>query len=284
VRIVVTGAHGTLGSDICDSMAEHFETTAFDLDDFDVSDLEPTRARISLNNPDLIVHCAAYTDVDRAEEDSEHAFRVNATGTKNVALVSDELSIPMVYISTDYVFNGAKRSPYLEGDRPDPLSVYGKSKLAGEKWVKRLLHNFFIVRTSCLFGKEGDTFIRKILRKADAESSARGEISVVDDQLLSPTYTLDLAKALLILIQSQSYGIYHITNSGHCSWFQLARTVFDCLGIETKLLPVGLDSYSQAARRPRFSVLDNSLFEKNFGVRLRHWEEALKEFLHALDQ
>jgi dTDP-4-dehydrorhamnose reductase len=274
-----------LGSDICDIVGKHFEITPFDLDHFDVADLESTRARISQKNPDLIVHCAAYTDVDGAERDPEMAFRVNTTGTKNVALVSDELSVPMVYISTDYVFNGAKGSPYLEADRPDPLNVYGESKLAAEDWVKKLLSRFFIVRTSWLFGSRGRSFVHKIVKAwTDIESSASPPLPVVADQFGSPTYTIDLAKSVQMLIQSESYGIYHVTNSGHCSWFEFAKKIFDCLGIRAELVSVDSGSLAQAARRPKFSVLDNSLFETNFGVRLRSWEDALQEFLHTFDR
>jgi dTDP-4-dehydrorhamnose reductase len=274
-----------LGSDICDIVGEHFEITPFASDDFDVADLESTRARISQKNPDLIVHCAAYTDVDGAERERETAFRINTTGTRNVALVSDELSVPMVYISTDYVFNGAKASPYLEGDRPDPLNVYGESKLAGEKWIRRLLSRFFIVRTSWLFGSRGRSFVHKIVQaSAGLQSSGSAHLPVVADQFGSPTYTIDLAKSVQILIQSESYGIYHVTNSGHCSWFEFAEKVFDYLGIEAELVPVDSNYFPQVARRPRFSVLDNSLWERNFGMRLPHWEDALREFLRTFNR
>ena len=269
-----------LGSDICAILGNQSEIVPFDLKDFDVTDLESGRNIISQAKPDLLLHCAAYTDVDGAEREPERAFETNATGTKNMALVAKDLSIPMLYISTDYIFDGEKGSPYVESDKPAPLNVYGESKLAGESWVTRLLSRYFIVRTSWLFGRRGRSFIRKIIdASAAAQSSGSAQLPVVADQFGSPTYTVDLARGLATLIRSQSWGVYHVTNAGHCSWFQYAEKVFGLLRIEVKLVPVDSAQFPQAAKRPEFAVLDNAAWQKNFGARLRPWQDALEEFL-----
>lgn len=278
-----------LGSDVCKVIGEHREIFPFDIDDFDIVDRRSTQEKISAKGPDLIIHCAAYTDVDGAEREQEKAFTINAIGTRNVALVSQGLDIPMLYISTDYIFDGEKNSPYLENDHPNPLNVYGKSKFAGEKYVKNLLRKFYIVRTAWLYGANGDNFIYKILRASNRlehssnqqDSANQSELRVVYDQVGNPTYTLDLAKALDLIVESQRYGIYHVTNQGYCSWYQFAGKIFEILKKEVRLKPVDSKFFNQAARRPRFSALENSVWSKTFGRKLRHWEDALKDFLSS---
>lgn len=278
-----------LGSDVCKVLGAQREIVPFDIDDFDIVDSTSAQQRISESRPDLVIHCAAYTDVDRAEREQERVFDVNERGTKNVALVSQQLNIPMVYMSTDYVFDGEKNSPYREGDPPNPLNQYGRSKLAGEEWVKRLLKKFFIVRTSGLYGENGDSFIHRIVRAASSSrysctpqgSANQSELKVVDDQVGNPTYTVDLAEALNLLIESQCYGIYHITNSGFCSWYQFAKKVFEILGREVRLKAVDSVSLHQTAKRPRFSALENFAWANTSEKKLRHWEDALKDFLSS---
>ncbi len=284
MRIVVTGARGMLGSDVCNVIGGHQKIFPFDVDDFDIVDQKSTREKILEKSPDFIVHCAAYTDVDRAEEEEERTSAVNGMGARNVALVSRQLDIPMLYVSTDYVFDGKKSSPYLENDRPTPLNVYGKAKLAGEQHVRNLLTRFYIVRTAWLYGKNGTNFIYKILKASGLphDSANQNELPVIHDQIGNPTYTLDLAKALDRLIESECYGTYHITNSGFCSWYQLAKKVFEILSIEVKLKPIDSDSFDQAAKRPRFSALENLAWREAFDNELRPWEDALKDFLSSI--
>jgi dTDP-4-dehydrorhamnose reductase len=282
VKIAVTGARGMLGNDVCRVLADTRELVPFDIDDFDVVDSIRTLQKISECHPDLLIHCAAYTDVDGAEREPRKAFEVNEGGTKNVALVSRQLEIPLVYISTDYVFDGKKDSPYLESDPPNPLNIYGKSKLAGEQWVRKILTQFFVVRTSWLYGKNGWSFIHKILRaSASGACSPYRELRVVDDQLGSPTYTVDLARALDLLVDSTDYGTYHIANTGFCSWYQLAQKTFEILGREVKLSAVTSASFPEMANRPRFSALANSTWTMVFGRQLRSWEAALRDFLQS---
>ncbi len=284
--VAVTGAHGMLGSDVCTVLGEHREILPFDIDDFDIADEISTQKHLSQTNPDLIIHCAAYADVDRAEQKRDEAFRINSIGTKNVATVSQRFDIPMVYISTDYVFDGEKSSPYLEGDSPNPINVYGKSKLEGEKWVKALLSKFYIVRTSWLYGKNGENFVYKILKVSNLPqySTRRNQLAVVDDQVGSPTYTLDVAKALDCLIQTEYYGVYHITNTGFCSWYRFAQKIFEILGKEVSLKAVNSSCFRQAAIRPKYSVLDNPAWSRTFGIELRPWQDALKDFLSSFQQ
>jgi len=272
-----------LGSDVCKVLADRKELIPFDIDDFDVVDARRTLQKISEYRPHLLIHCAAYTDVDGAEREPQKAFAVNEEGTKNVALASRELDIPMVYVSTDYVFDGEKDSPYRESDTPNPLNVYGRSKLAGEQWVRKILTRFFVVRSSWLYGENGQSFIHRILRASASavRSSSHKELRVVNDQLGGPTYTVDLARALNLLVESTHYGVYHITNSGFCSWYELAEKTFEILGKEVRLKAVPSASFLETAKRPRFSVLENSAWKMVFGEQLRSWETALSDFLQS---
>lgn len=289
MKIAVTGARGMLGSDICKVLGSRKEIFPFDVDDFDIVDWRSTQEKISEKRPDLVIHCAAYTDVDRAEHEQEKAFSVNAIGTRNVALVCQRLEIPILYISTDYVFDGKKGSPYFETDQPNPLNVYGRSKLAGEEYVKTFLKKFYIVRTAWLYGKNGENFVYKILRAATPQfdESNPGELKVVADQIGNPTYTFDLAEALDLLTESECYGVYHITNKGYCSWYQFAKKIFEILKRDVRLKPCDSSSFhstgssGQRARRPKFSALENFVWSKTFNKKLRHWEEALEDFISS---
>jgi len=270
-----------LGTDVCQVFRARREVFGFDVDDFDIADWRETHQRLRNETPDLIVHCAGYTDVDGAETHEEKAFAVNATGTRNVALVCQKLHIPMVYISTDYVFDGSRNTPYHEHDVANPLNVYGKSKLAGEEHVKNLLTRFYIVRTAWLYGRNGENFVYKVLKQASQNSTQK--LRVVDDQIGNPTYTTDLARALDILINSERFGIYHVTNNGFCSWYEFAKKILEQRGVQMSVVPVDSDSLHQKARRPRFSALENFSWQKAFGEPLRHWEDALKDFLRSID-
>jgi dTDP-4-dehydrorhamnose reductase len=255
-----------------------------DLPDFDI--VQPdTSGRIVKLAPTLTIHLAAYTDVDGCERDPERAWQTNSIGTRNIALACRTLDIPMIHVSTDYVFDGTKPAPYVEWDLPNPASVYGQTKLDGELWVKRLVRHFFVVRTSWLYGEGGHNFITAILNKAKQTN----EIKVVADQIGAPTYTKDLATAIRRLSQTREFGTYHITNSGWTSWFEFAKA---CVEAQNRLtanrqetplccdiLPMNSDELDRPAQRPKNSRLLNFVWERVLGKPLRPWKEALDEYL-----
>ncbi len=275
-----------LGSDVCRAFERFHDVFPLDIEDFDITDESATRQELAEAHPDLVIHCAAYTDVDGAERNERRAHEVNGLGTRNVALGCRDCDIPMVYVSTDYVFDGKKRSPYVEGDDPNPLNVYGKSKLEGEEHVRRLLVRAYVVRTAWLYGRNGNNFIYKILKRSGLPPSGRKspELRVVDDQVGSPTYTLDLAKSIVALVATGRHGLYHLANAGHCSWYEFARKVFELLGRKVRLEPTGSPSLRQPARRPSFSALESRIWGSIVGEGLRNWDEALADFLALLER
>ncbi len=241
--------------------------------ELDVTEKKDVEGCISSVKPDVVVHAAANTNVDGCESNRELAFLVNAEGTKNVALACQETGSVMIYISTDYVFDGAKDTPYTEEDEPHPINVYGESKLAGENHVKSILRRYYIVRTSWLFGKNGKNFVDTILHLAKEKDEPR----VVDDQFGSPTYTLDLTKAISKLIEKPSYGYYHITNQGFCSWYDFAREILGLSRLnDIKVIPVSTKEIKRLANRPKYSVLSCQKFMNEFDYNLRDWQDALK--------
>ncbi len=250
----------------------------------DITDRERVRDAVSSIRPDVVIHSAAWTDVDGCELDRGKAFLVNARGTENVALACRESGAAMIYMSTDFVFDGEKATgPYKEEDPPCPVSVYGASKLEGEKAVQRLLKRYCIVRTSWLFGAHGKNFVDTILKKAQAGE----ELRVVNDQVGSPTCTADLAKALHALAQkllagdAGLWGIYHVTNSGSVSWYDYAREIVRASGLGgVTVAPITSGELARPAKRPRMSVLDNSKFNGATGFRMAHWQDALMGFIN----
>jgi dTDP-4-dehydrorhamnose reductase len=250
------------------------ELINFTLNDFDVTDLDKTLSAIKQASPDYLIHPAAYTDVDGCEKHPETAYRVNAVGAKNVTTACEEIGCPVIYISTDYVFDGTKEEPYLETDLPNPLNEYGLSKLNGERFVSSLTDSFYVVRTSWLYGKSGKNFVETISRLL----SERDEIKVVNDQTGSPTYTYDLALKLRELI-GKDYGTYHITNSLKCSWYEFALEIAALKQSNTKIIPVTSDEYKLPARRPAHSVLANAKLKQAGIKELRSWKEALREYM-----
>ena len=277
MRVLVTGANGMLGGDLVEVMSDRFDVAGIDIEDADISRLEETREVIREKRPEFIVHCAAYTNVDGCEVEVDLSYRVNAIGTRNVALCATELDVPLLYISTDFVFNGRKRSPYREYDHPDPINEYGYGKLAGEFFVRHLHGKFYIIRTAWLYGSRGKNFVDTVLKIAGRE----GKLRVVNDQFGSPTYTRDLSEKLAELIAKESgYGIYHITNSGSCSWCDFARRILVTAGLRDVILgPITSEELERAARRPPNSVLENRALKQEGLEPLRPWEEALSEYL-----
>jgi dTDP-4-dehydrorhamnose reductase len=274
MRILVTGAKGMLGTDLCVELGAQHRVIGVDLGDFDLGKKEAI-TNIADLQPEFVVHCAAYTNVDGCETDPEKAYLVNGLGTRHAALGCKKLDIPMLHISTDFVFDGSKGEPYYEWDAVNPLSHYGRSKLAGENEVRDLLTKFYIVRTSWLYGPNGKNFVASILKKA----RETGSVKVVDDQTGSPTYTRDLCNALSLLIHSGLYGTYHLSNSGHCTWYQFARTAMEYAGIKAEISPIKTGEYPTPTRRPAYSVLNNFAWTREFNTPLRPWQEGLKDYI-----
>jgi len=275
-RVLVTGARGMLGTELALALRGTAEVVAVDVEDFDVRDADETSAAIAGIHPDVVVNCAAYTDVDGAETDRELAFAVNAAGAGNVARGAAIAGARVLHISTDYVFDGTKREPYLEGDEPAPLNVYGESKLAGEREVAQRTAEHLIVRTSWLYGRAGGNFVETILSLAEREDTLR----VVVDQVGTPTYARDLAVILKQLVSGAATGVVNATNSGSCSWFGFARTILEAAGKSgVSVLPVGTATFPRPARRPTNSLLDLRRLVSIIGWEPRPWREALTEYI-----
>lgn len=273
MKIALTGSDGMLGSDISDVFSD-IDLIAFTLRDFDVTDIERTLSIIKDVKPDYLIHTAAYTDVDGCEHDPDKAYLVNGIGARNVAMACEEIKCPVIYISTDYVFDGTKGEAYNEWDVPNPINRYGQSKLFGEKFVSSMTNRFYIVRTSWLYGKKGKNFVDTISRLL----TERDEIEVVNDQIGSPTFTYDLALKLKELI-GRGYGTYHIANSSQCSWYEFAVEIAKLQPGNAKIKPTTSENFKRPAKRPHFSVLNNTMLKLEGLSELRSWQEALKDYL-----
>ena len=264
-----------LGVDLCRVLSRNNEVTGLDLGEMDVTKKEEVMSILPQLEPDIVVHTAAFTDVDGCEQEPEKAFLINGTGTANIVSACERIGCKLAYLSTDFVFSGSKKGLYREEDNPEPVSIYGESKLAGEKEAARL-ENSFIIRTAWLYGKAGRNFVTAILEKARSQDILR----VVDDQIGSPTYTVDLSEMLARVIGGASFGIYHISNRGNCSRFDFAMEILKAANIRgVEIVPVKSSELTSTARRPANSALGNfRLKQQGFG-NMRRWELALKEFL-----
>lgn len=278
MRVLITGGRGQLGTALQRALAEH-EVLAVNRPEVDVASYDTVMATAERFGPDVVIHTAAHTDVDGCERDPDLAYRVNALGTQNLALASRHVGATLVAISTDYVFDGTKGEPYLEFDEPNPISVYGRSKLAGERYAQTLHDRVYVVRTSWVFSSVGRNFVKTMLQL----SAERQELTVVDDERGSPTYAPDLAEALAELIRHSRYGVYHLANEGGCSRFEYASEIVRLAGRPTRVLPVSSAEYLRRsplpARRPADSRLRNFCAATALGIRLRPWSEALAEML-----
>ena len=281
MKVLVTGASGQLGHDVCAELArrgiEYVGTSSANLD---VTDSVVVREAVGRYRPDVVIHCAAYTKVDRAEDEPDKCWAVNADGTKNIALACWETGAKLLYISTDYVFPGDGERPYKPNDPVGPLGVYGMSKLGGELAVQSLLDRYFIVRTSWVFGIEGSNFVRTMLRL----SESRDEVSVVCDQVGSPTYTADLAPLLCDMAATEEYGIYHAANEGECSWAEFAEEIFRLTGKNVAVSPIPTSGYPTRAVRPLNSRMDKSRLSERGFHRLPTWQGALARFLLCITE
>ena len=278
--ILVTGITGQLGYDVAKELEQRGEdfigTTR---KDFDLSDPESAKNFIIEKKPSAVIHCAAYTAVDKAEEEAELALTVNGLATRKIAEACREIGAKMLYVSTDYVFGGDGNTPYEISDEKAPQNIYGKSKLLGEDSVIALLREYFIVRISWVFGSNGKNFVKTMLNF----DKRRKKISVVDDQIGSPTYTVDLAPLLVDMIQSDKYGIYHATNEGFCSWAEFAEEIFKQAGREITVEKIPTSDYPTPAKRPFNSRLSKKTLDAAGFKRLPDWQDAVTRFLRAKD-
>lgn len=274
MKVLIVGAKGMLGTDLLKVLSSNKEVIGTDIEDFDITKQGETIENVTRIRPDILLNVAAFTQVDQCETERERAMMVNGEGVKNLAIACAKNKIKMLHVSTDYIFDGNKEIPYVEDDPPFPLSIYGRSKLLGERYLRDILSENIIIRTSWLFGAQGENFVKTILRLAQEKD----ELRVVDDQRGSPTYTLHLAQAINILIDTGVQGIFHITNRGSCTWYEFASEIVKLKGINIKIKPITTEEIGRPARRPRFSVLNCRKFESLTGFILPHWKEALKDF------
>jgi dTDP-4-dehydrorhamnose reductase len=273
MRVFITGAHGQLGNEL-QTLFGSESLYLSSLPDEDVADLK-IMANIAEFHPDLVLHAAAMTDVDGCERNPDQAFRVNGFGTRNVAVAAEKLGAKLVYVSTDYVFDGKKTAPYTEFDPTGPISVYGRSKLAGEEIVQRHCRRHFIFRTSWLYGRHGKKhFVRTVLTQA----AEKDELSMVGDKVGAPTLARDLAEVIRAVTLTELYGIYHAANEGATSWQAYAMEILKIRGIAKPVRPIPMDDLGRPAQRPAYSVLRNFGLEQ-IGIRMRPWQAALKDFL-----
>lgn len=274
MKILITGAYGMLGSDLREVLKNQ-ELIVTGSKDLDITDEEKVIDFICENSPDLLINAAAYTAVDDCETNYDDAYAVNALGPKNLAIACNKQDIPLIHISTDYVFDGSKTTPLIETDKLGPQSAYGKTKLAGEKFIQENTDKYFILRTAWLYGLHGNNFVKTMLELAENHD----EITVVHDQVGSPTYSFDLAVATTNLLFSDKYGIYHVTNEGACSWCEFAKLIFELSDVDVKVIPVTTEEFPRPAPRPHYSVLDNKKWNSSGFVPMRTYKEALSEYL-----
>jgi len=283
-RILVIGAKGMLGKDLMPELQSSFpdgEVLGWDIDEIDIRKERETIREIVRARPSIVINVAGYTDVDGCESNEREAFAANADGMKHIALGASQCRAKAVYLSTDYVFDGKKGIPYLEDDPPNPLSVYGHSKWKGEQYTLQLAENGLIIRTQWLYGLHGKNFVTAILRQA----KEREVLSIVNDQIGSPTYTVDLSRAIALLIRKKARGIYHVTNRDFCSWYEFGQAILNLSKIKhVQVLPITSKELNRKAVRPSYSVLNTDKFKQEVGIELRTWSEALKDFLSHLQR
>lgn len=289
MKVLITGAKGQLGKQITNILRngqseigklpkeyENVEIIGVDVDVLDITDINAVRSYLTDVKPEIIINCAAYTNVDACESNEDLAFKINALGSRNLAIISNEVNAKLVHVSTDYVFSGEGTVPFKEYDETIPVSVYGKTKLAGEKFVREIADKYYIVRTAWLYGYEGSNFVYTII-KAGKE---KGYLTVVDDQRGNPTNAEDLAHHMLKVAVTEEYGTYHCTGTGECSWYDFASKIIEFSNIDCKVDPVTSNDYVRAAKRPSYSSLDNMMLRVTVGDEMRNWEDALKVFLN----
>lgn len=282
-KLLIVGYNGQLGLEVT-RIAEgknNIEIVKQSSKDLDITKGLQVLSCIRNIEPNIIINCAAYTNVDQAEEDYEKAFQVNALGPRNLAIAAEAVGAKLVHISTDYVFDGNgvivndKAMPYREYDVPKPINVYGKTKLLGENYVRDFCSRYFIIRTAWLYGENGSNFVKTIIKAA----KEKGRLQVVNDQLGNPTNAEDLAKHIIKIALTEDYGIYHCTGNGIASWYDFACKIVEYTGIDCVVEPVTSEQYARKAKRPSYSCLDNMMLRSTIGDNMRNWEEALFDFI-----
>lgn len=278
MKILITGSNGMLGHDLREVLKDNHDLVLTTSKTLDITDKKQVMDFIGDSKPDIVINSAAYTDVDGCEENKDLAYAVNGEGVLNLALACREVDCALLHISTDYVFDGTARDPIAEDGEIGPISVYGKSKLEGEKAILEILDKYFIVRTAWLYGINGRNFPKTMLELAENHS----EITVVYDEVGTPTYTPDLAYGISQLIETDKYGVYHLTNSGSCSWCEFSRLIFEIADKDVKVIPVTASEFARPAPRPSYSVLENKNWIDNGFKPLRDYKEAIKEYIELI--
>lgn len=293
MKLVITGSKGQLGTELQRQLSyggsilgrlpaafTHAEICAVDVDDLNICDESKVQQFLTQIHPDIVIHCAAMTNVDSCEDNEQQAQRTNGTAVKYLAKVCETICAKLILLSTDYVFAGTKQTPYTEQDLCDPQSVYGRSKLLGEQYALRYCSHTFVVRTAWLYGRHGHNFVKTILNKAREQTN----LHVVNDQIGCPTNAEDLAHHLFKLAITEQYGIYHCVGNGACSWYEFASEIISCAGISCQIFPCTSQEYPQNAKRPAYSVLAQGALEKAVGNQMRPWKEALHDYMSKLGE
>lgn len=293
MKILITGSKGQLGNElqriIKDGYSEigqvsenikNSEVFPLDIDELDITKLEDVKTVLNEIKPDVVINCAAATNVDGCESNQDLAFKINAIGPRNLAMVCEEIGAKLVQVSTDYVFSGKGYTPLTEYDIPAPYSVYGKTKLKGEEYVREFSSKYFIVRTAWLYGYVGKNFVYTMMRLGEEKE----ELTVVNDQKGNPTHANDLAHHILKLIETEEYGVYHCTGKGECTWYDFASLIMELSGRKCRVIPVTSEQYKTPAKRPEYSSLDNMMLRCTVGDEMRDWKEALKSFMSNVEK
>lgn len=268
MKVLVTGANGMLGQDLCPILEDlDYEVIETDINNLDIINELLTRKVMSNEKPDVVIHCAAYTNVDKAEEEFEQAKLINVVGTENVAKACAKNDAILVYVSTDYIFDGKKQAPYEVDDKPNPINNYGLTKFQGEEVVKKYCKDYYIVRTSWLYGHHGKNFVETMIAHKNDEI-----LKVVNDQIGCPTWTVELANGIIKMLEEFEYGTYHICGSGQTSWYEFAKEIFEYLDISVNLQPCKTEDYPRPAKRPQYSAMNNHKI-------CRNWKQALHDYL-----
>lgn len=291
MKILITGSKGQLGNELKDIINKGYSEIGkvseciknsqvfdFDVDKLDITDLKSVKNVLNTIKPDVVINCAAATNVDGCESDEDFAFKVNALGPRNLAMVCEEIGAKLVQVSTDYVFSGIGEKPLTEYDLTAPYSVYGKTKLLGENYVREFCSKYYIVRTAWLYGYVGHNFVYTMRRLGKEKDS----INVVNDQIGNPTHANDLAYHILKLIETDEYGVYHCTGKGECSWYDFAKMIIELSGEECIVNPCTSEEYKTPAKRPEYSSLDNMMLRNTVGDEMRNWQDAIKSFIENL--
>lgn len=287
MRILVTGAKGMLASQIIKDLERGYtelgklpkemmnaQVITCDVNELDITDNNACRAYFIDKMPDICINCAAFTNVDGCEENKMAAFKVNAMGARNLARACELVGAKLVHVSTDYVFSGEGNTPFCEYDVPNPQSVYGKTKLMGERFVEQFCSKYFIVRTAWLYGYEGNNFVKTMVKLG----TEKGALKVVDDQKGNPTNAADLSHHILTIAPTCEYGIYHCTGEGECTWYEFAKEIIKLAGVNATVSPCTTEEFPRPAKRPAYSSLENMMLEATFGNNMRDWKEALKAY------